>query len=108
MGRSIGYVRGSGKMTYIEYMESEGTGFSMEIVARHKESFQRALSGGVKIAFGTDAGAVEHGTQAREFETMVSYGMDRWMPFDQRPLWRPNCCAGKASWAAWREVLTPT
>ena len=30
---------------------------------------------GVKIVFGTDAGAFEHGTQAKEFVRMVEYGM---------------------------------
>jgi len=30
---------------------------------------------GVKICFGTDVGAFEHGTSAREFVKMVEYGM---------------------------------
>jgi imidazolonepropionase-like amidohydrolase len=30
---------------------------------------------GVKIVFGTDVGAFEHGTSAREFVRMVEYGM---------------------------------
>ncbi|WP_203293656.1 metal-dependent hydrolase family protein [Luteirhabdus pelagi] len=41
-----------------------------------EESFKRALKGGVKIAFGTDSGVSKHGTNAREFEIMVEYGMD--------------------------------
>lgn len=52
------------------------------IVAKIKEvtpvvetSFKRALKGGVKIAFGTDSGVSKHGTNAREFELMVKYGM---------------------------------
>lgn len=41
-----------------------------------KASFQRALRAGIKLAFGSDVGgAVEHGTQAKEFEFMVQYGM---------------------------------
>ncbi|MAN58892.1 MAG: Xaa-Pro dipeptidase [Flavobacteriaceae bacterium] len=39
-------------------------------------SFKRALKGGVNIAFGTDSGVSKHGTNAREFELMVNYGMD--------------------------------
>jgi imidazolonepropionase-like amidohydrolase len=39
-------------------------------------SFKRALKGGVNIAFGTDSGVSKHGTNAREFELMVGYGMD--------------------------------
>jgi imidazolonepropionase-like amidohydrolase len=38
-------------------------------------SFRRALKGKVKIAFGTDSGVSKHGTNAREFELMVKYGM---------------------------------
>lgn len=45
------------------------------IVQRHKETFQKAMKMGVKIAFGTDVGAYEHGTSAREFIRMVEYGM---------------------------------
>lgn len=41
-----------------------------------KESFQRALKGNVKIAFGTDSGVSRHGENAREFQLMVDYGMD--------------------------------
>ncbi|RMD90031.1 MAG: amidohydrolase family protein [Calditrichaeota bacterium] len=46
-----------------------------KIVESHKKTFQRALKLGVKIAFGTDAGAFEHGQNAREFKLMVDYGM---------------------------------
>jgi len=34
-----------------------------------------AVARGVKIAFGTDAGPFPHGTQAKEFEYMVRFGM---------------------------------
>ena len=51
------------------------TDFTRRIVDRHKQSFQKALARGVKIVFGTDAGAIEHGTQAVEFRRMVDYGM---------------------------------
>src|SRR4029077_8305992 len=44
-------------------------------VAIHEASFQKALAAGVKIAFGTDAGSFQHGTQAIEFEWMTRYGM---------------------------------
>jgi imidazolonepropionase-like amidohydrolase len=43
--------------------------------AIHEVSFKRALARGVMIAFGTDAGPFPHGTQAKEFEYMVRYGM---------------------------------
>jgi imidazolonepropionase-like amidohydrolase len=41
----------------------------------HEQSFRRALARGVKIAFGTDVGPFPHGTQAKEFEYMVRFGM---------------------------------
>jgi imidazolonepropionase-like amidohydrolase len=41
----------------------------------HEASFRRALARGVKIAFGTDVGPFPHGTQAKEFEYMVRFGM---------------------------------
>ncbi len=43
--------------------------------AIHEVSFKKALAAGVKIAFGTDVGPFPHGTQAKEFEYMVRYGM---------------------------------
>ena len=49
--------------------------FAERIHSRHAEAFQTALSLGVKIAFGTDAGRVRHGTNAGEFELMVGLGM---------------------------------
>ena len=41
----------------------------------HEVSFKKAMAGGVKIAFGTDAGPFPHGTQALEFEYMTKFGM---------------------------------
>ncbi len=41
----------------------------------HEASFRRAVARGVKIAFGTDVGPFPHGTQAKEFEYMVRFGM---------------------------------
>lgn len=60
---------------YIPEHEEENTDLRRRIVARHRETFQKALKMGVKIAFGTDVGAYEHGTSAREFVLMVEYGM---------------------------------
>ena len=41
----------------------------------HEASFRHALARGVKIAFGTDVGPFPHGTQAKEFEYLVRFGM---------------------------------
>ena len=45
------------------------------IVDAHRDVFRRAMDAGVKIAFGTDAGAIPHGANAGEFDLMVGYGM---------------------------------
>ncbi len=61
--------------TYIPAHEEDDTELQRRIVASHKEVFKKAMRLGVKIAFGTDVGAYEHGTSAREFVRMVDYGM---------------------------------
>ncbi len=40
-----------------------------------RQTFARAYTSGVKIAFGTDTGVSPHGDNAREFELMVEGGM---------------------------------
>jgi imidazolonepropionase-like amidohydrolase len=40
-----------------------------------ERSFRKALSAGVKIAFGSGVGPFPHGTQTKEFEYMVKFGM---------------------------------
>lgn len=52
----------------------------------HAVSFRKALDKGVKIAFGTDAGPFPHGTQAKEFEYMVKYGMSPQQAIDSATL----------------------
>lgn len=50
--------------------------FVRRVMTRHRETFRKALALGVRIAFGTDAGRVVHGTNAEEFELMVQAGME--------------------------------
>ncbi|HEV3411014.1 MAG TPA: amidohydrolase family protein [Puia sp.] len=56
-------------------------GFPDKIIQKEKlvgqvqrESFQRAVKAGVKIAFGTDAGVYPHGWNAKQFYYMVKFG----------------------------------
>jgi imidazolonepropionase-like amidohydrolase len=42
---------------------------------RQRESFERAVKAGVKMAFGTDAGVYPHGDNAKQFFYMVKFGM---------------------------------
>ncbi len=41
----------------------------------HAQEFRKQLAAGVPMAAGSDVGPFPHGTQAREFELMVKYGM---------------------------------
>jgi len=60
---------------YFPETEEDNTEVRRRILASHKNVFQKAMKLGVKIVFGTDVGAFEHGTSAREFVRMVEYGM---------------------------------
>jgi len=43
--------------------------------ALHAAEFKKQLAAGVPMAVGSDVGPFPHGTQARELELMVQYGM---------------------------------
>jgi imidazolonepropionase-like amidohydrolase len=46
-----------------------------EVIDAHRDSIRRAHAAGVKIAMGTDAGVMPHGTNLRELGLMVDIGM---------------------------------
>ncbi|MGE8203418.1 amidohydrolase family protein [Heyndrickxia sp. NPDC080065] len=48
---------------------------SLEVVDIHQESIAKAYKAGVKIAMGTDAGVMPHGTNLRELNLMCNVGM---------------------------------
>lgn len=48
---------------------------SKEVIEQHRASFTKAYQAGVKIAMGTDAGVMKHGTNLRELGLMVDAGM---------------------------------
>jgi len=54
--------------------EAGGFGQAPEL-SSHRAAFKDALDAKVTIICGSDAGVFAHGTQARELELMVSYGM---------------------------------
>jgi len=48
---------------------------SERLVEAHRQSFRRAVEGGVKIAMGTDSGVGRHGENGQELQLMVENGM---------------------------------
>ncbi|MBU5465828.1 amidohydrolase family protein [Virgibacillus sp. MSJ-26] len=56
-------------------MPSYGVQKAKEVVDAHKESIANAYQKGVKIAMGTDAGVMAHGTNLRELGLMCEAGM---------------------------------
>lgn len=56
--------------------EPDEVAFRRRIVEEHRKTFRRAMDKGVKIAFGTDIGAVPHGDGYDEMELMARYGME--------------------------------
>jgi imidazolonepropionase-like amidohydrolase len=46
-----------------------------EVIEAHRDSFRRAVGAGVKVAMGTDAGVVPHGTNLEELQLMAEGGM---------------------------------
>jgi imidazolonepropionase-like amidohydrolase len=46
-----------------------------EVIEAHRDSFRRAVEAGVKVAMGTDAGVVPHGTNLDELQLMADGGM---------------------------------
>lgn len=67
---------------YRERLAADPNAYSAEVLPKilwrievTGESLERAVPGGVRIAFGTDAGVSMHGRNADEFALMVQHGM---------------------------------
>jgi imidazolonepropionase-like amidohydrolase len=61
--------------TISEYFAEHGSPLSRRGLEFHAQEFRKQLAAGVPIAMGSDVGPFPHGTQAREFVLMVTYGM---------------------------------
>ncbi|MGI4878308.1 MAG: amidohydrolase family protein [Janthinobacterium lividum] len=61
---------GTANGTSQESLDKEKT-----IGLKQRQTFQRAVRAGVRMGFATDAGVYPHGTNARQFATMVQWGM---------------------------------
>ncbi len=55
--------------------DKKATGGKNSLALMREESFKRAVERGLKIGFGTGVGPFPHGSQTKEFEYMVKYGM---------------------------------
>ena len=67
-----------------EYTQSEGRKNGVleenlrkdrDVAQIQRDNFQKAHRAGVRMVFGSDAGVMPHGQVARQFRTMVQYGM---------------------------------
>ncbi|WP_446745270.1 amidohydrolase family protein [Silvibacterium acidisoli] len=63
-----------------EYFEQHATGakeaeLEGKLIAYHAAQFKKQMAAGIPFAVGSDVGPFPHGTQARELELMVEYGM---------------------------------
>jgi len=56
-------------------LEQENIDKEKMVGQKQREAFSKAVKAGVKMAFGTDAGVYPHGDNAKQFATMVKYGM---------------------------------
>jgi imidazolonepropionase-like amidohydrolase len=66
--------------TIVEYFGDhaatpQAADYEKKLQALHAAEFKKQLAAGVPMAVGSDVGPFPHGTQAREFELMVEYGM---------------------------------
>jgi len=65
------YTQASGKQNGVP---EESLKKDRDIGEIQRENFRKALKAGVKMIFSSDAGVYPHGTNARQFATMVRYG----------------------------------
>ena len=75
-----------------------------KMVETEKAVFKLALTKGVKIVFGTDAGGFDWRdlNEAKEFEYYVNYGMTPMQATARLPLPPGSCWAGRTKWEPWR------
>ena len=69
------------------HAREEATGFRQQ----HIDTVQQALSAGVKVVAGTDAGGWEHGNNAKELELLVAAGMTPMQALVAATGWAAGC-----------------
>ena len=75
-----------------------------KMVETEKAAFWLALTKGVKIVLGTDAGGFDWRdlNEAKEFEYYVNYEMTPMQASARLPLPPRSCWAGRTKWEPWR------
>jgi imidazolonepropionase-like amidohydrolase len=69
------------------HAQTEAKGFRQQ----HIETVQQALSAGVRVVAGTDAGGWEHGNNAKEVELLVEAGMTPMQALVAATGWAAGC-----------------
>ena len=69
------------------HAQAEATGFRQQ----HIDTVQQALSAGVRVVAGTDAGGWEHGNNAKELELLVAAGMTPMQALVAATGWAAGC-----------------
>ncbi|MCH7736041.1 MAG: amidohydrolase family protein [Chloroflexi bacterium] len=69
------------------HAQAEAQGFRQQ----HIDTVQKALSAGVKVVAGTDAGGWEHGNNAKELELLVAAGMTPMQALVAATGWAAGC-----------------
>ncbi len=69
------------------HAQAEAQGFRQE----HIDTVQQAMSAGVKVVAGTDAGGWEHGNNAKELELLVAAGMTPMQALVAATGWAAGC-----------------
>ncbi|NQW23156.1 MAG: amidohydrolase family protein [SAR202 cluster bacterium] len=62
-----------------------------QLMQIHQESMHQAISAGVKVVSGTDAGGFVHGDNAREIELMVERGLSNMQAIQTGTIWAAEC-----------------
>ena len=78
--------------------EGRRAGWSAAILRKNDETteaqragLRRAVSAGVRVAYGTDSGVYPHGRNALQFRYMVRYGMSPWQAIRSATLDAARC-----------------
>ena len=76
-----------------------------QLMQIHQESLHLALSAGVKVSSGTDAGGFVHGDNAREIELMVERGLSNMQAIQTATGWAAECVGQEKNFGTGKKGL---